>query len=63
MKYMRVNDGQPQVSDGSPVDSGAALDGYYLYETPNLDAAVALAGRIPATRWGGSVEVRPVVER
>jgi hypothetical protein len=60
---VRVDNGQPQVIGGPAVDSAGALDGYYLYDAPDLDAAIALAARIPATRWGGSVEVRPVVER
>jgi hypothetical protein len=62
-RTVRVNDGQPQVSVGSAVDSASALDGYYLYEASDPDAALALAARIPSTRWGGSVEIRPVVER
>jgi hypothetical protein len=60
---VRFTNGQLQVSGAAAVDSAGALDGYYLYEAPDLDAAIALAARIPATRWGGSVEVRPVVER
>ena len=60
---VRVSNGQPRVTRGSAVESAGALDGYYLYEAADLDAAIALAARIPATRWGGSVEVRPVVER
>src|SRR5947207_4321215 len=60
---VRVSNGQPQVSGGPPVDSEATLDGYYVYEAPDLNAAIGLAARVPATRWGGSVEVRPVVER
>jgi hypothetical protein len=59
---VRVDNGQPQAS-GSTVDSNATLDGYYLYEGADLEAAIALAARIPATRWGATVEVRPVVER
>lgn len=60
---VRVNDGEPAVSGGLAADSADALDGYYLYEAPDLGHAIALAARIPATRWGGSVEVRPIVER
>jgi hypothetical protein len=60
---VRVNNGQRQIRDGPAVDAARALDGYYLYEAPDLHAAIALAARIPATRWGGSVEVRPIVER
>jgi hypothetical protein len=29
----------------------------------DLDAAIALAARIPATRLGGAVEIRPLVLR
>ena len=38
------------------------LGGYYLFEADDLDAAVAIASRIPAARIG-AIEVRPVVER
>jgi hypothetical protein len=38
------------------------MDGYYLYEAPDLAAAIALAARIPAARMGGEVEVRAVLE-
>ncbi|MFZ1994773.1 MAG: YciI family protein [Solirubrobacteraceae bacterium] len=60
---VRVDTSQPQVSAGSDIEPASALDGYYLYEAPDINAAIALAARIPATRWGASVEVRPVVER
>ena len=58
---VHVNNGQPQVV--SAVGAPGPLDGYYLYDAPDLTAAIALAAQIPATRWGASVEVRPVVER
>jgi hypothetical protein len=34
-----------------------------LFEADDLDAALALAAKVPAARLGGAVEVRPVVER
>jgi hypothetical protein len=34
-----------------------------LVEADDLDAALEIAARIPAARLGGSVEVRPLVER
>jgi hypothetical protein len=37
------------------------LGGLYLLEAANLDEAIELAARIPAARFGGVVEVRPVV--
>jgi hypothetical protein len=60
---VRVDGGQPRVSQGPAVAAGSELDGYYLYDAPGLDAALAFAQRIPATRFGATVEVRPVVER
>src|SRR5581483_8380139 len=54
-KTVRVEDGQTLVSDGPAVSDGAALDGYYLFEAPELDAAIAFASRIPVARMGGTV--------
>ena len=50
-------------ADLSSVGSSGAIDGYYLYDAADLEAAIALAERIPATKFGASVEVRAVVER
>jgi hypothetical protein len=60
---VRFEDGLPHVGDGPAVLAGSELDGYYLYDAADRDAAIAFAARIPATRFGGSVEVRPVLER
>lgn len=60
---VRVDGGQPNVSDGPAVAAGNELDGYYLYDAADVDAAIAFAQRIPATRFGGTVEVRPILER
>jgi hypothetical protein len=60
---VRVRDGQTETAHGPAVSPTAALDGYYLYDAPDLDAAIALATRIPATRLGATIEIRPVVER
>ena len=59
---MRVHDGETLITDGPP-DTAGLLDGYYVYEAPDLDTAIKLAARIPAARLGGTIEVRPVVER
>ena len=34
----------------------------YLIDADNLDEAIEVAGKIPAARTGGTIEVRPVVE-
>ena len=59
---VRVQDGQTLVTDGPFVAVKEALGGYLFFEADDLDAAIALAARIPAARMGGGVEVRPIVE-
>jgi hypothetical protein len=60
---VRVQDGETLLSDGPFVDAKEYLGGILVLEADNLDAATALAARIPAARMGGAVEVRPIVER
>jgi|SRR5580692_1279900 hypothetical protein len=58
---VRVKDGATLTTDGPFPETKEALGGYYLLEADDLDAAIELAARIPATRMGGAVEVRPLV--
>jgi hypothetical protein len=60
---VRMDGGQARVAKGPAVETGTQLDGYYIYDAPDIDAAVALATRIPAVLFGGTVEVRPMMER
>ena len=59
---VRVQDGKTLTTDGPFVAVKEALGGWLVYEADDLDAAIELAGRIPAARMGGAVEVRPIVE-
>ena len=56
---MRVQDGKTLTTDGPFVEIKEAVGGYLLFEADDLDAAIALAARIPAARLGGAIEVRP----
>jgi hypothetical protein len=60
---VRVEDGEALTTDGPFVATKEALGGYFLLEADDLDAAIALASRVPAARLDGAVEVRPIVER
>jgi hypothetical protein len=60
---VRVEAGEALLTDGPFVDAKEYLGGFYLLEADDLDAATAVAARIPAARMGGAVEVRPIVER
>jgi hypothetical protein len=59
---LRAREGETVVTDGPFADTKEVFGGWYLVEGADLDAAVEIAGRIPALRFGGAVEVRPVVE-
>jgi hypothetical protein len=60
---IRVNDGQTLTTDGPFADTKEYFGGFYMLEAEHLDSAIELASKIPATWMGGSVEIRPVVER
>jgi hypothetical protein len=60
---VRVQDERTLTTDGPFAETKEAFGGYFLYQADDLDAAIAMAARIPAARLGGAVEVRPVVER
>ena len=60
---VRVQDEKTLTTDGPFVSVKEALGGWLTYEADDLDAAIALASRIPAARMGGGIEIRPVVER
>jgi hypothetical protein len=47
-------------SEGPYVDVKGAVGGYFVVEAEDLDAAKAVAARIPAARLGGAIEIRPV---
>lgn len=56
-RTVQVRDGKTQVKNGTYLSEGAG--GYFVYEAASMDAAIALAARIPAARLGGAVEIRP----
>ena len=60
---VRVKDGDTLTTDGPFANTKEVFGGYYLLEADDIDPAIELAARIPAARLGGSVEVRPIVER
>jgi hypothetical protein len=60
---VRVQDGQSVMTDGPFAETKEVFGGYYLVEADDLDTVLAIAERVPAARLGGSVEVRPLVER
>lgn len=56
-RTVQVQDGKPHVRHGTYQAEGAG--GYFVLEADDIEAAAALAARIPAARLGGAVEIRP----
>jgi hypothetical protein len=56
-RTVQVRDGKIQVRTGTYLREGAG--GYSVYEAERMEAAIALAARVPAARLGGAVEIRP----
>jgi hypothetical protein len=56
---VRVRDGKTQMTDGPFAETREQLGGFFLVEARDLDAATAIAARIPGARIG-SIEVRPI---
>lgn len=48
------------VHDGPFAETKEQLGGYYIVDVPDLDAALAIAKRIPMLK-DGSVEIRPLM--
>ena len=60
---VQVAGGRTLMTDGPFADTKEVLGGFALIEAANLDQAIEVAARIPITRFGGVVEIRPVVPR
>ena len=56
---VRVREGKRLTTDGPFAETKEQLGGYYLVEARDLDAAIAMAAKIPGARHG-TVEVRPI---
>ena len=57
---VRVEDGRALSTDGPFAETKEALGGYLFVEAENLDEAIEIAARVPASRLGGAVEIRPL---
>lgn len=61
-RSVRISGKDCIVKDGTFLESKEMIGGYYLLQADNLDAAIALAKECPCHQWGGTTEVRPIME-
>jgi hypothetical protein len=58
---VRIREGRQLVTDGPFAETREQLGGYFLIDVADLDAALAVAARIPGAKKG-VVEIRPMIE-
>jgi hypothetical protein len=56
---VRVEGGSAVATEGPYLGVEGAVGGFLVVEADDLDAAIAVAARVPQARFGGAVEVRP----
>jgi hypothetical protein len=56
---VRVEGGKTLTTDGPYVGMKEAVGGLFVLEADDLDAAIEVAARVPAARYGGAIEIRP----
>lgn len=55
---VRTKSGAKTIHDGPFAETREQLGGFYLIDAPDLDAAIAIAKRVPVSK-DGAVEIRP----
>jgi hypothetical protein len=60
---VRINGGNPLVTDGPFAETKEQLAGYYILDCKDLDEAIAWAAKIPTACKGGTgcIEIRPIM--
>jgi hypothetical protein len=56
---VRVEGGRTLTTDGPFVGMKESVGSVFVLDVADLDAAIEVAARIPAARYGGAVEIRP----
>lgn len=59
---VRTAGGAQTIHDGPFAETKEQLGGYYVIDVPDLDAAIAVARKVPVSR-DGAVEIRPLLGR
>jgi len=49
------------IKDGPYIESKEMIGGYYLLQAKDLDAVIQLAKECPCHLWGGTTEIRPIM--
>lgn len=59
---VRVENGEVLTTDGPYAEIKDAIGGYAVLDVEDLDAAIAIAAKVPSAAMGGGIEIRPIKE-
>ncbi|WP_410810214.1 YciI family protein [Micromonospora sp. 067-2] len=59
---VRLAGGHPEIVDGPFMESKEQFAGYLTVDCPNPQRAAEIAARWPDVRFGGAMEVRPIMD-
>ncbi|SFW59401.1 Uncharacterized conserved protein [Sinomicrobium oceani] len=59
---VRITGKKPVVQDGPYMESKEIVGGYYLLQARDLDTVIRIAKECPTHLWGGTTEIRPIME-
>lgn len=49
------------IKDGPYLESKEMIGGYYLLQAENMEGIIAIAKECPCHLWGGTTEIRPIL--
>ncbi|MET2832639.1 YciI family protein [Mesorhizobium shangrilense] len=58
---LKIRNGKVETMDGPFAETKERLGGFYIFDVPDLDAALRFAAMIPSAPYG-TIEVRPVMK-
>ncbi|MFC9970001.1 YciI family protein [Spirillospora sp. NPDC127200] len=61
-RTVRLRDGLPAVTDGPFLESKEVFAGYIAVDCETPERAAEIAARWPDVRFGGAMEVRPIMD-
>ena len=61
-KGIRITGKDCVIKDGLYLESKEMIGGYYLLQAKDLDAVTQIAKACPCHLWGGTTEIRPIME-
>ncbi len=61
-KSLHISGKDCVVKDGTFLEAKEMVGGYYLLQVEDLSTVIALAKGCPCHLWGGTTEIRPIME-